>query len=97
MTAGGRTNFDSYSKIALNLERGVWHLLAIVFKKSCYFCSDSGKARQAKQCNLLLCEPGNHSLCKFNIFTIFRGCACLAKIHLHVGYGCFSPVYEITK
>ena len=30
-------------KIALNLERGVWHFLVIVFKKTCYFCSDSGK------------------------------------------------------
>ena len=55
-------------KIALNLEHEVWHFLVIVLKKSCYFCSDSGKARLAKQCDLLLCEPGNHSLCKFNIF-----------------------------
>ena len=35
-------------KIALNLERGVWHFLVIVLK-SCYFCSDSGKAWPAKR------------------------------------------------
>ena len=82
-------------KIALNLERGVWQFLVIVLKKSCYFCSDSGKARPAKRCNSLLYEPGNRSLCKFSILTIFRRCACLAKMYL--GYGCFSPVYETMR
>ena len=57
--------FFVLKEIALNLERGVWQFLVIVLKKSCYFCSDSGKARVAKQCNLLLYEPGNRSLCKF--------------------------------
>ena len=67
-------------KIALNLV----HFLVIVLKKNCYFYSNSGKMQQAKQCNLLLCEPRNRSLCKFNIFIIFRSCACLAKIHLRL-------------
>ena len=87
-------NFDSFSKNSIKF--GMWSLGFPGYKKkSCYFCSDSVKARLAKPCNLLLCEPGNHSLCKFNIFMIFHSFACLVKIHL--GYGCFSPVYEITK
>ena len=56
------------TKIALNLERGVWHFLVIVLKTSCYFCSDSRKARPAKRYNLFLYEPGNRSVCKFNIY-----------------------------
>ena len=60
-----------------------------------YVSSDSSKAWPAKRCNLFLYEPGNRSLCKFHIFTVFRCCACLAKVYL--GYGCFFPVYEIMK
>ena len=45
-------------KIELNLARGVWDLLVVLKNRSCYFCSDRGKARPAMRCNLFLYEPG---------------------------------------